>query len=82
MYFQKGDKSSPGNYRPVSLTSVLCKILEKVVREAIMTHLNNNNLLTDCQYAFRHNRGCILQLLKVVDEWSKDIDENKQVDCI
>ena len=76
MYFQKGDKSSPGNYRPVSLTSVLCKTLETVVREAIMTHLNNNNLLTDCQYGLRHNRGCILQLLKVEDEWSKDIDEN------
>ena len=80
--FKKGDKSSPGNYRPVSLTSVLCKTLEKVVREAIMTHLNNNNLLSDCQYGFRQNRGCILQLLKVVDEWSKDIDENKQIDCI
>ena len=47
-----------------------------------MTHLNNNNLLSDCQYGFRQNRGCILQLLKVVDEWSKDIDENKQVDFI
>ena len=47
-----------------------------------MTHLNKNNLLSDCQYGFRQNRGCILQLLKVVDEWSKDIDMNKQVDCI
>ena len=79
--FKKGDKSSPGNYRPVSLTSVLCKSLEKIVREAIMKHLNKNNLLSDCQYGFRQNRGCILQLLKVVDEWSKDIDMNKQVDC-
>ena len=61
--FKKGDKSSPGNYRPVSLTSVLCKSLEKIVREAIMKHLNKNNLLLDCQYGFRQNRGCILQLL-------------------
>ena len=80
--FKKGDKSSQGNYRPVCLTSVLCKSLEKIVREAIMKHLNKNNLLSDCQYGFRQNRGCILQLLKVVDEWSKDIDKNKQVDCI
>ena len=47
-----------------------------------MTHLNKNNLLSDCQYGFHQNRGCILQLLKVVDEWSKDIDMNKHVDCI
>ena len=80
--FKKGDKSSPGNYRPVSLTSVLCKTLEKIVREEIMKHLNKHDLLSDCQYGFRQNRGCILQLLKVVDEWSKDIDMNKQIDCI
>ena len=51
--FKKGDKSSPGNYRPVSLTSVLCKSLEKIVRKAIMKHLNKNNLSSDCQYGFR-----------------------------
>ena len=47
-----------------------------------MNHLNSHNLLSDCQYGFRQNRGCILQLLKVVDEWSKYIDMNKQIDCI
>ena len=81
-FFKKGDKSNPGNYRPVSLTSVLCKTIETVVREAIMNHWNSHNLLSDCQYGFRQNRGCILQSLKVVDEWSKYIDMNKQIDCI
>ena len=47
-----------------------------------MNHLNSHNLLSDCQYGFHQNRGCILQLLKVVDEWSKYIDMNKQIDCI
>ena len=50
--FKMGDKSNPGNYRPISLTSVLCKTLEKVVREVIMNHLNSHNLLSDCQYGF------------------------------
>ena len=58
MHFQKG---------PVSLKFVLRKTLEKVVREVIMNHLNSHNMLSDCQYGFRQNRGCILQLLKVVD---------------
>ena len=47
-----------------------------------MNHLNSHNLLSDCQYGFRQNRGCIFQLLRVVDEWSKYIDMNKQIDCI
>ena len=72
----------PGNYRPVSFSSVLCKSLEKVVREAIMSHLKNNNLLSDCQYGFRENRGCILQLLKVMDEWSLAIGKCHQIDCV
>ena len=47
-----------------------------------MTHLKNNNLLSDCQYGFRENRGCILQLLKVLDEWSLAVDKGPQIDCV
>ena len=34
--FKKGNKQDPGNYRPVSLTSVICKLLERTVREEIV----------------------------------------------
>ena len=48
--YKKGPKSHRGNYRPVSLTSVCCKILEQLIREEMMTLLGNC-LLSNKQYA-------------------------------
>ena len=46
------DRGDPGNYRPVSLTSVLCKTLEKIMRENIIEHINNKGLLSENQHGF------------------------------
>ena len=80
--FKKGQKSDPGNYRPVSLTSVICKLLEKQIRECVMDHLNVYNLLSDCQYGFRLNRSTILQLLSVLEDLTTSTDNDLQVDTI
>jgi hypothetical protein len=50
--FEKGDKSCPGNYRPVSLTSVVCKVMKSVVKDRLIDHLTSNNLLSDCHHGF------------------------------
>jgi len=68
--YKKGKKKEPCNYRPVSLTSVVFKVMEKMTRKQIMSHLDMNNLLTDAQYGFR-NRDLVLQLLKAFDHWMK-----------
>ena len=49
IFKNKGDKKQPCNYRPVSLTSVICKICESLIRDKVMKHLLDNNLLSDCQ---------------------------------
>ena len=42
--FKKGNKSYPNNYRPVSLTAILCKILESIIRDYIINHMKVNNI--------------------------------------
>ena len=80
--FKKGNKQEPGNYRPVSLTSVLCKLLEGNIKEEVMNHLSRHNLLSDSQFGFRKNRSTILQLLTVMEDWTDALDNNLQVDTV
>ena len=60
---KKGIKNDPGNYRPVSITSVISKVMESIIRDAIVGHLVKNNLLNDDQHGFVPRRNCITQLL-------------------
>jgi len=68
--FKKGDKRDSLNYRPISLTSVVCKVLERLVRDHLMKHLKMNNLLSNKQYGFIPGRSVSLQLLTVMNDWT------------
>ena len=80
--FKKGKKHQPGNYRPVSLTSIPCRVMEKLVRNEIMEHLINNNLLSKFQHGFIKARSCTTQLLAVLDDWTDVIEHRENVDTI
>ncbi|CAC5406566.1 unnamed protein product [Mytilus coruscus] len=80
--FKKGKKLSPGYYRPVSLTSVVCKICESIIRDNIMKYILMNNLFTSSQYGFRPGRSCVTQLVEILDEWSDLIDNGFPLDSI
>jgi hypothetical protein len=80
--FKKGSKSSANNYRPVSLTCIICKTMEKLVREQILDHLQKNNLITKNQHGFVPGRSTITQLLECLDIWTSILDEGGTVDAI
>jgi len=67
---KKVSKSDSGNYRPISLTSVCCRIMESLVRDYIMKHLLDNNSLSNKQYGFVKGRSTMLQLLHMMDDWT------------
>ena len=79
--FKKGNKDNPGNYRPVSLTSILCKVFEQFVRDALFNHLINNKILSKEQYGFCKQRSCVSQLLVTLNEWFYWLDNRIPVDA-
>ncbi|XP_043246619.1 uncharacterized protein LOC122394102 [Amphibalanus amphitrite] len=56
--YKKGSKDDPSNYRPVSLTPVPCKVLEAIIRDRLMEHLQAEGLITEAQHGFRPGRSC------------------------
>jgi ribonuclease P/MRP protein subunit RPP40 len=80
--FKKGAKSSPGNYRPVSLTSVVCKLMERLIKDAIMEHVMTNGLLRQTQHGFIPKKSCLSNLLQFYEEVTKIVDEGVPVDIV
>ena len=80
--YKKGNKHDPQNYRPVSLTSIACKIFEHVLCSAIMTHLNSCGVLTNDQHGFRKGLSTETQLLAAVHDWSHALHEGRQTDVL
>jgi len=61
--FKKGNRNDPCNYRPISLTSVCCKVFEHIIYSNIMSHLEEFSILSECQHGFRGKRYTELQLI-------------------
>jgi hypothetical protein len=80
--FKKGAKWDPGNYRPVSLTSVCCKLMESIVRDEMMVHLLNNDLIKDSQHVFMPGRSCGSNLLEFFEKVTKVLDEGQLFDVV
>ena len=78
----KRDRGNAENYRPISLTSVTCKILEHIVHSNVMSHLENNDILSDVQHGFRKRRGCDTQLVLVINDFAKALNNAQKLDTI
>ena len=76
--YKKGSKANPGNYRPISLTSIIFKLLEAIIRDAIVTHMSVNNLFCDQQHGFVPGRSCITQLLTTFEIWTQAVENGTQ----
>ena len=78
--FKKGSKGLAENYRPVSLTSHLIKVFERVFRKKMIKFIEDNMLLSNNQHAFRRGRSCISQLLQHWDEILHSLQNNVNID--
>ena len=77
-----GNKSEAANYRPVALTSHIIKIYEKVIRNRLTAHLDNNNSFNKNQHGFRKGRSCLTQLLSHHDNIINLLEQGFSVDVV
>ena len=80
--FKKGERKNPANYRPISLTSVPGKIMERLIRNALVEHMADNNLFTPEQHGFISGKSCTTQLLEYMEDITQAIDNGDDVDVI
>jgi len=74
--YKKGDKSHPGNYRPISLLSVFDKILEKLMCKRLCNFLHQNKILYEFQFGFRKQHSTVLALMEVMDSIYSHLDNH------
>ena len=80
--YKKGKINNPKNYRPISLTSVICRLLEKIVHNRLLTHLLNNNIISKAQHGFIVKRSTQTQQLYLLDKLTHLYDNNTQAEVI
>ena len=88
--FKEGDKSDPANYRPITLTCILCKLMEHIIASNLTWHLKkkkkkkkkNHNILYDLQHGFREKRSCETQLIQLVENLGRQLTLGNQTDPV
>ena len=77
--FKTGSRKMASYYRPVNLTCILCKVLEKFIRDHILNHMKRNTLFSPKQFGFISGRSTSLQLLYVLDKGNNKITELRTI---
>lgn len=80
--YKKGDRAQPVSYRPVSLTSHVMKIYERILRKTMVNYIEDNNILSSKQHGFRSGKSCLTQLLSHFDDIMLGLTNNHDTDAI
>ena len=79
---KKGSQTSVENYRPISLCSVIGKLMESIINSFIVNHLSEHKLLCSQQFGFQKSKSCALQLVDSLNCWTILLDQKKSVDVV
>ena len=80
--YKKDKRTIVNNYRPISLLSVVSKVMERVIFKYVYNHLHDNFILSTYQSGFLPGRSTVTQLIEVYHSFCKSIDRNKEVRVI
>ena len=77
--FKNGNTADVNNYRPISVLPILSKIFERVVHTQLQNYLDENDLLSDCQYGFRRGRSTTLAVMDHLQYVYENLDKGSTV---
>ncbi|XP_047137559.1 uncharacterized protein LOC124814052 [Hydra vulgaris] len=80
--YKKGSKLNTSNYLPISLTSVVSKVMEKIVKDSMVQHLVQNHLISTNQHGFMHNKSCTTNLIETMDFITYSLSKGNAVDVV
>ena len=80
--YKKGDRHFAGNYRPISLTSIVVKVMERIICKQLTAALEQSARLSNTQFGFRANRSMVSLLLSAIHDWSLCLELRSSVHCI
>ena len=80
--FKKGPTSSTSNYRPISLTCVCCRVMERIINQELLSYLYQHGLISKCQHGFLHKRSTCTNLLESVYDWSIALNNKLTTDIV
>ena len=78
--FKKGSRNKSENHRPVSLTSIVCKLLETLIRDHMVEFIVKHKLINASQHGFLKARSCLINLLCFLEDIIKWVDDGSPVD--
>ena len=80
--FKKGITASPSNYRPISVTCVCCRVMERIVNFELIDYLQRHGLITKCQHGFLRKHSTCTNLLESVYDWSVALNQKLKTDVV
>ena len=80
--YKKSDSTNPCNYRPIALTCNICKLMESIIKDQLLSFLFQNNIITKHQHAFIARHSTATNLLESVHDWSLELNSSHCIDSV
>jgi len=80
--FKKGPRTDPGNYRPIALTATMCKIMESIIKDQLLSFLLDKGIINKNQHGFISKHSTCTNLLQCAHDWLVALNSKHTTDIV